>query len=146
MQRFLASATVLAAGVACIIHLPSCGSEDGAHTYVGRLYVANRDCLGTTSTIDVVPGDDPGDCPPICMVQPTAEAGKAVYVATMCAPYPQPDFDFSGKDPECPFALAALTRDDTCLSDGGATDPAVDAAPEAEAEAAPVDAGADGDG
>ena len=43
-------------------------------------------------------------------------------VSTMCAPYPF-SFDASGTDPTCPAALAALERNDTCLVDGGSTNP-----------------------
>ena len=94
-----------------------------------------RDCLGNATTVDVVPGPNPGDCePPVCMVQPLAEGGHSVFIATMCAPYPQPDFDFSGKDPDCPLALAALARGDFCLDDGGSQNPAPDAAADADAD------------
>ena len=134
-MKLRAAATTAAAGlslVTCMMHLSSC-KDDGTHVYVGRLYLEARDCLGTSSSVDVVSGDDPGTCAPICMIQPRAEGGRAVYVSTECPPYPAPDFDLSGTDPICARALAALGRNDTCLSDGGTTQPG------------PRDASADGD-
>lgn len=129
--------------VTCMIHLSAC-DNDGTHTYVGRLYVEARDCLGTSSSLDVVSGGDPGTCPAVCLVQPRAEGGRAVYVSTECAPYPAPDWDVSGADPQCVRALAALIRNDTCLSDGGTTQPVPDAAvPETAAPDAPADAATD---
>jgi hypothetical protein len=97
--------------------------EDGDHIYVGQLYVEDRHCLGTPSSVDVVTGGDPGECPPLCLRQTRAEGGYAIYVSTMCAPYPAPDYDTTGSDPLCVGALEALARNDTCLSDGGSTDP-----------------------
>ena len=73
--------------------------------------------------MDVTSGDDPGTCGAICLLQRRAEGGRAVYVSTMCPPYPASEFDLSGKDPVCARALAALARNDTCLSDGGTTRP-----------------------
>lgn len=104
--------------VACILH--ACG--DPSHVYEGRLYRDDRDCLGTPSSVDVVTGDDPGTCAPVCLVQRTFDGGRAYYVSTMCPPYPH-GFDASGTDPVCPDALAAFERNDTCLVDGGTTNP-----------------------
>ncbi|CAN5924353.1 hypothetical protein BH11MYX4_BH11MYX4_00400 [soil metagenome] len=136
-MKLRAAALTAAAGLSLfmgMMHLSSC-KDDGTHVYVGRLYVEGRDCLGTSSSVDVVSGDDPGTCDPICMIQPRAEGGRAVYVSTECPPYPAPDFDLTGKDPICARALAALGRNDTCLSDGGTTKPVPP----------PTDASADGD-
>jgi hypothetical protein len=110
---------------ACILHLSAC--DDGTHVYLGRFYRADRNCLGTSSSIDVVPGDVPGTCPAVCLTQRGADATRVVYVSTMCPPYPAPvEFDTTGADPECAPALAALGRGDTCLSDGGSTHPGGD--------------------
>lgn len=106
---------------ACILHA-ACGS-DPVHVYQGRLYVKDRDCLGTPSSIDVVSGSDPGDCAPTCLLDTlAADASDTLYVSTMCAPYPY-GIEPSGTDPSCATALAAFERDDTCLSDGGSTHP-----------------------
>ncbi len=122
------------AAIVCIVHTSGC-KDDGTHVYVGRLYVEARDCLGTSSSVDVISGDDPGTCAPICLVQKRGEGGKAIYVATMCPPYPAGvEFDTAGTDPACPRALAALSRGDTCLSDGGTTHRPPDASADATGE------------
>ena len=104
-----------------MLQLAAC--NDGTHVYIGRLFLEGRDCVATSSSVDVLKGDDPGTCDAVCLLQPRAEGGRAVYVSTMCPPYPAPDFDVSGKDPVCPRALAALARNNTCFSDGGAAHP-----------------------
>ena len=134
MIRPAASVVIGLVAVACIVHASAC-KDDGTHVYVGRLYVEARDCLGTSSSVDVISGDDPGTCAPICLVQKRGEGGKAIYVATMCPPYPAGvEFDTAGTDPACPKALAALSRGDTCLSDGGTTHPPPDASTDAKGE------------
>jgi hypothetical protein len=121
MLRGLALAATGLAGIACILHVAAC-DDPVSHIFVGRFYVDGRDCLGTNATIDVVEGADPGDCAPVCLVKPDDDGGRSVYVSTMCAPYP-PFYDAGGGDPGCPRALAALARGDTCLADGGSTQP-----------------------
>jgi hypothetical protein len=110
----------IALGGAAIATALACG--DGSHIFEGRLFRPDRSCLASTSSIDVVEGDPPGDCGPICLAQPLADGGRAIYVATMCAPYPFA-FDASGADLLCPPALASLERSDSCLTDGGSTNP-----------------------
>ena len=101
--------------------LAACGET--THVYTGRLYVEDRGCLGTPSSIEVVEGDPAGTCAPTCLVQRTTPDGKRpVYVSTMCAPFPF-GFDTDGTDPRCAAALAALERDDTCHLDGGSSAP-----------------------
>jgi hypothetical protein len=96
--------------------------DDPTHVYEGRLYRADRDCLATTSSVDVVNGDRPGDCGTQCLSQSLRDGGHAVYIASMCGPFPF-GFDPSGSAPECPAALAALSRNDTCKVDGTSTNP-----------------------
>lgn len=100
----------------------ACGEP--SHVFQGRLFRedANRRCLGTTASVDVVEGDPPGTCPAVCLAQSHTDGGRSLYVSTMCAPYPFM-FDASGTDPSCPAALAALERNDTCLVDGGSANP-----------------------
>ena len=98
----------------------ACG--DATHIYEGRLFVESRGCLGTTSSVDVVSGERPGDCGPTCLVQPLADGGRSIYAATMCGPYPFM-FNTTGTDPACPIALGALGRNDTCLADGDSSSP-----------------------
>jgi hypothetical protein len=106
-----------------MIVVASLACEDTSHVYVGRLFVEERGCLGTATSVDVVEGDPPGECEPTCLAQSQSDGGRAIYVATMCPPFPF-GFDVSGSDPACPDALAALARADTCRVDGGSTNPA----------------------
>lgn len=98
------------------------GCGDPSHVFEGRLFLDSRACLGTTASVDVVEGDRPGTCAPTCLAQPHSDGGRSLYVSTMCGPYPF-GFDTSGSDPQCPSALAALARNDTCLLDGGSSSP-----------------------
>jgi hypothetical protein len=104
-----------------LVGLGACGN--GSHVFEGRLFVEGRRCLGTTASVDVVDGERPGACRPVCLAQPYPDGGRAIYVSTMCGPYPFA-FDASGSDPACPSALDALARGDTCLTDGGSSAPA----------------------
>lgn len=126
--------------IACIMHA-ACG--DPSHLFVGRYYLEGRDCLGTDSVIDVVEGDDPGVCPVVCLIDPAnPNAQRAVYVSTMCAPYPYAVVA-STTDPSCIRALAAFERNDTCNQDGTSSNPREAGAPPGEAGA--EDAGEDAD-
>lgn len=131
MTRALAFAVVVLALGAAFVAVPACGAS--SHIFVGRLYSEERGCLGPKTSVDVVSGEPPGECAPTCLVQRLADGGSAIYVATMCAPYPH-GFDVSGADPACASALAALERGDACFTDGGSSRPA---------EEEPSDAGAD---
>jgi hypothetical protein len=125
-RRFGAAAIAVLApigAITCMLHVTSC-KDEGTYVYLGQLYVENRNCLGTPSSVDVISGAPPGKCAPICLLQKRGDGGHATYVATMCPPYPAGvEFDPSGTDPTCAPALAALSRNDTCLSDGGSTHP-----------------------
>ncbi len=120
----LASSPLRRAARSVLLAALSC--DGGAHVYQGRLFLEERQCLGTTSSLDVVSGEPTGDCGPRCLVQPGRDGGRAIYVATMCPPLPY-GFDASGSDPACPAALAALARGDTCFVDGGSSQPASNA-------------------
>lgn len=106
--------------LASVVLALACG--DRSHLFEGRFYVESRDCVGTTSSIDVVEGDSPARCNPTCLVQPPRSERPSIYVSTMCAPYPF-GFESNGFDPRCPSAVAAFERNDTCLADGGSTNP-----------------------
>src|SRR5688500_7545289 len=105
-----------------VVAIAACG--DTTHVFSGRLYVDKRDCAATKSSIEVVEGDPaPETCAPACLVQRTTPDGtRPVYVSTMCPPVPF-GFDTDGADPRCAAALAAVARNDTCLTDGGSTAP-----------------------
>ena len=99
-----------------VLALTAC-SDPVSHLYLGRFYAADRKCLGTTSSVDVVEGAETGTCSPVCLIKDTN-----VYVGVSCPPLP-PGYDASGTSPVCSEALAAASRDDTCLADGGSTHP-----------------------
>jgi len=111
---------IMLASLAAIVH--ACG--DPSHIYEGRQFDESRKCLLSKSSLDVVEGDRPAECEARCLIatQRAADGSRAVYVATMCAPYPF-GFDAGGGDPSCAPALAATARKDSCLSDGGSTNP-----------------------
>ncbi len=130
-RSIVAGAVSATLGVAA---LAAACKGDGTYVFLGRLYLPARGCVATTSSVDVIDGEDPGTCAPVCLAQPRPDGGPAIYVSSMCAPYPF-GFEVSGADPSCPAALAALGRDDTCISDGGSSHPlpALDAGADAPA-------------
>ncbi len=117
----LAVASVVMAAWAC--------SGARSHVFPAQRYVAERRCLLSAASIDVVDGKDTGGgCALKCLVAPPEEdAGRAVYVSTQCPPYP-PLFDTTGTSTTCREAIGAADRDDLCLPDGGSTHPPVDTA------------------
>jgi hypothetical protein len=110
----LAGAGALGVAVAC---------GEPSHVFEGRHFRPEGECLERTSSVDVVEGERPGDCAPVCLAQPLAGGARAIYVATMCPPYPF-SFDAGGADPLCSAALGALDRSAGCLADGGSSNPA----------------------
>jgi len=131
---------------------------DTSHIFLARQLDETRACLDPTASVDVVVGDQPPECPAICLTQPNDDGGtgRVVWIATMCPPYPW-NFDAAGLDPACDAGLAAAARHDVCFDDGGSSDPivdsgtdaadAADAADASEEDAAIADAGTDsGDG
>lgn len=119
-------ALLLLGAPAAILVAVACG--DPTHVYQGRAWIEERQCLSATSSVDVVEGDPPGNCNATCLTQAHTDGGRSIYVSPMCAPYPFM-FDAAGNDPQCPPALAALVRDDTCKGDGTSSNPPpVDAA------------------
>src|SRR5690349_14835423 len=110
--------TLALAPVALLAAYASACGEQASHVYPGRLFVEGRECLGSKSSVDVVDGEQAGECGPICLAQSKADGGRSIYVATMCPPYPYA-IDASGSDPACARALGAFARNDSCLLDGG---------------------------
>lgn len=111
----------------------ACG--DATYAFLGRRYAAERDCLETTTSIDVLSGSDPGNCEARCVSAPVladgggdgapidggTEARRDTFVTTMCPPLPHGITPT--EDTHCVRALAALARKDTCLRDGGSSAP-----------------------
>lgn len=83
-----------------------------------------RDCVATTVSMDVMSGNDPGNCAPRCVTLPVRDGGTArdTYATIMCGPVPVDGRETT--DPPCAATLAALERKDTCLVDGGSSHPA----------------------
>jgi hypothetical protein len=101
------------------VALAAC-KNNTSHIYQGARWDPDKDCMDPVSSIDVLAGDDvPSTCTPTCLVAPAEQdGGRAIYVSSMCGPYP-PLFDTTGAFPGCDRALAASTRGDACLADGG---------------------------
>jgi hypothetical protein len=126
---------------------------DNTHVFVAYRYEVARDCLDPTTSLDVVPSEQAAlTCAPACLVRPSPPAAAyAIYVSTMCEPYPA-DLDTSGTDPNCAAALAAFARGpDACSgdgtssspADGGADDASDDASDDANASDSAIDATSD---
>lgn len=115
---------MVSVGVAVAI---ACG--DPSHIFQGNAYIDGRDCLGTTASVDVVTGDDPGFCDVRCLAQPEDDGGRQIYISTMCPPDPV-FYDASGSDPACPKAIAALYRNDICNVDGITSSDPIEAGPD----------------
>lgn len=103
--------------------VPGC-DERPVHSFLARRWDPARGCLDRSTVLDVVLGDA-GTCAPHCLVQ-RADAGAVTYITIECPPY-LPGVDPTELDPTCTLAKDALARGDTCLSDGGQTNPPPDA-------------------
>lgn len=108
----------------------ACGK--GSYLFLGRRYAVERGCLETTTSIDVMSGDDPGNCGTRCVTAPFvgdggSDAGRTrdTYLTVMCGPLPVNVT--AASDALCDDAVAALARRDTCLGDGGSAAPLADA-------------------
>ena len=114
-------------------------SDSRSHIYAGRLFDVSRGCLRPATTVDVVDGPDPGaSCARKCIatLAPSDGAPRAIYVSSVCPPYPAFS-DTTGTATGCDEALAASERSDLCLDDGGTSNPrAPDAGGDAGADAA----------
>jgi hypothetical protein len=120
----LSAFAALGAAVATLAPQPGCASGD-YFIYEGRLYDPVRDCVATTTGIDLLAGEDPGKtCSAVCVQGAdifSADGGSQTIVSTMCTA-PPPGFTAS-LSPECERALDALQRGDECLADGKSKNP-----------------------
>jgi hypothetical protein len=120
-------------------------NDSGSHIYAGAAYDPTLGCLDPLTSVDVVTGPEPmTPCGPVCIVAPPEDGGQAVYVSTMCAPYPgYPNVVEPATNPLCVPALAAFHRDALCIDGGVVLPPQPDAGPDAASLDAGVDAPAD---
>jgi hypothetical protein len=123
-------ARAIAIGSLAVLVANAC-SAASSHPYAARRFDPARGCIDRTTTIDVVEGPPAPDCRAVCLAGGALDGGPGLFVSLMCAPYP-PAFDASGKDPRCAAAIAALDRGDTCLADGGTSNPPDAGAPPAK--------------
>lgn len=124
--------------------------DTGDYLFLARQLDESRGCLGDEAAIDVISGSDPGlGCAARCFVSKELDdaGGYPVFATTMCGPapltYAESPVTDGGLDPRCVVALAAVSRSDICLPDGGDTNPADGGAPDALMEAGFDSGGAD---
>jgi hypothetical protein len=115
-HRWLRLAALLGACAA------SC-DDFGPRVYTAQLFRADPGCLEAFTPIGLVQAQDLGSaCDPVCL-----RLGDALYVSTVCAPYPaEASLEAAGAE-DCAAALAALTAEASC-EDGG-QDSGADTAP-----------------
>ena len=68
------------------------GSRLRRHRLVHLLRRAVRpgaQCLEPVSSIDIIAGNEPGSCGPVCILSLPEDGGQIAYVSTMCGPYPE---------------------------------------------------------
>ena len=110
-----------------------------SHVFIAGQYNPKLDCVTPGLAIDVLNGPPltvDASCDVVCVVPPF---DSGVYATAQCAPFPPGD-DLSGKNAQCPAAVAAQRRHDLCL-DGGPSGPSGDAGtPDGKAEGAVLDA------
>lgn len=110
--------------LAVVLGACATGCEDfGPRVYTAQLFQADPGCLEAYTPIGLVQAKDLGsECEPVCL-----RLGDALYVSTVCAPYPA-EASIEGADvEECAAALAAL--DGASCEESGAEDAGTDAIP-----------------
>jgi hypothetical protein len=121
-----AVALVIAAAGAGVLGAVATGCDERpVRTFLARRWNPALGCLDRSTVLDVVV-TDAGTCPRHCLVQ-RGEAGTVTYITLECPPY-LPGLDPTELDPTCKLAKDAFDRGDTCLPDGGQTNPPPDAA------------------
>ena len=111
-------AALYALALAPALALAAYACDGGTYVYIGHVYEPAGDCVeDQEAAIDVISGEPPGDCQPVCILQALSDGGVEVFVSKECGPYPA-KADVSGKAPVCVKALAAQARGASC-SDAG---------------------------
>lgn len=109
--------------LAVLLGASALACEDfGPRVYTARLFQADPGCLEAYAPIGLVQARDIGaQCEPVCL-----RLGAALYVSTLCAPYPA-EVSLEGADTEeCAAALAALGASASC-DEASAADAGADA-------------------
>ena len=90
------------AAIACLL-LVAC-SETGPRVYTAQPYDAEATCLGEYEALGLVEADElPANCLPTCLA-----VSGAVYVSTLCPPYPDLATPLTAEESEdCAAALLA---------------------------------------
>jgi hypothetical protein len=106
-RRGLRLALLLAAGAAAC-------EDFGPRVYTAQLFQAEPGCLDAYAPIGLVQARDLGsECEPVCL-----RLGDALYVSTVCAPYPA-EASIEADTEECGAALTALGAGASCEETGG---------------------------
>lgn len=138
MTRAQATANLAPIAIALGGALALVACSEATYLYLGRRYLPARNCLETTTSIDVLAGSDPGNCEAKCVSAPHLGDGgppsRDTFVTTMCPPMPHGIENVSNGDTACVQALGALARKDMCLRDGGSTAPDPSSALDATAD------------
>jgi len=100
---------LLVAGAAC--------DPSGPRIYTARAYDPSARCLADYAPLGLVQAGDLGaSCDPVCL-----QVGDALYVSTVCPPYPASASSLAADDPTCRAALAALAADASCSASDDAS-------------------------
>ncbi|MET0412290.1 MAG: hypothetical protein ABW217_13395 [Polyangiaceae bacterium] len=116
--------------------------EFGPRIYSAYPYRTEEQCLEPSVVLAVVHADElPATCAPVCL---SFEA--ALYVSTICAPYPTMAILVAPEeDVACAAAIGALTAEAICDTGGGADAGAGEAGPDASVpDAGPIGGGDSG--
>jgi hypothetical protein len=99
--------------VTVLLSLLSCSlvfgcEQEGPRVYTAMPFDATQGCLGAYAPLGLVEADElPATCAPVCLLQ-----SDALYVSTVCAPYPAEATVVSPSDSsDCESALAVLEMD-----------------------------------
>jgi len=110
---------------AVLLGVCAAACEDfGPRVYTAQLFQADPGCLEAFAPIGLVQAKDLGaECEPVCL-----RLGDALYVSTVCAPYPAEASLEAADAEECAAALATLDAGASC-EEAGADDAGTDAIP-----------------
>jgi hypothetical protein len=145
-SSYVSLALVVALSVQALI---ACSGPD-ARVYTARKYDAAAACIEGSIPVGVVHVESlPSTCDPVCML-----VDDALYVSTVCAPYPaRANLVGPEETADCGLAIALLEADARCTDDvlaptdagtgDASTTAAVDAAPSDGGDAASDEAGSD---